>query len=101
KVDVNEFELALVNLAVNARDAMPEGGSVTITADNVRLNGHPPLDHLQGEFVALTIADTGYGIPPDILPRIFEPFFTTKQGEKGTGLGLAQVHGFVHQSGGG
>ena len=101
QADENELELALVNLAVNARDAMPEGGRITISAENVTLKpGERGLD-LTGDFVALAVADTGVGIPPDILPKVFEPFFTTKQVDKGTGLGLAQVHGFAHQSGGG
>src|SRR5579875_564271 len=97
--DVNEFELALVNIAFNARDAMPQGGTITITAENVRLAPGEIAEDLEGEFVALTIADAGHGIPPDILSRVFDPFFTTK-GSRGTGLGLSQVHGFAHQSGG-
>jgi PAS domain S-box-containing protein len=99
KVDAGEFELALVNIAFNARDAMPEGGALAITAENVRLAPGEVAQDLEGEFVALTIADTGCGIPADILPRVFDPFFTTK-GREGTGLGLSQVHGFAHQSGG-
>lgn len=98
-VDVSEFELALVNLALNSRDAMPEDGIVTITAENVSLKPGEVAQDLAGEFVALTIADNGRGIPPDILPRVFDPFFTTK-GNQGAGLGLSQVHGFIHQSGG-
>jgi PAS domain S-box-containing protein len=100
EVDVTELELALVNLAVNARDAMPEGGVIALAAENVDMTrGDVGID-LDGAFVALTLADTGIGIPEDILPKIFDPFFTTKEVDKGTGLGLAQVHGFVHQSGG-
>ncbi len=100
EVDVSELELALVNIVVNARDAMPAGGVIDISTENVRLS---PGDHgqeLEGDFVALSVTDSGTGIPPDVLPRIFDPFFTTKEIDKGTGLGLSQVHGFVHQSGG-
>jgi CheY-like chemotaxis protein len=97
RVDVSEFEIALVNLMVNARDAMPDGGAVTITAANFV---PAPGDPLSGEYVALTIADTGVGIPEDVLGRIFDPFFTTKPVGRGTGLGLSQVHGFAHQAGG-
>jgi CheY-like chemotaxis protein len=99
-VDVSELELAIVNLVVNARDAMSQGGAISVTAENVQLAGDDTPDHLEGEFVALTVADTGHGIPPDILARVFDPFFTTKAVGKGTGLGLSQVHGFVHQLGG-
>jgi len=99
-VDVGEFELAILNLTVNARDAMPRGGAIVLRAENRTLTGSETPDRLQGEFVALTIEDTGMGIPPDILPRIFDPFFTTKDVDKGTGLGLSQVYGFAQQSGG-
>ena len=100
KVDVSEFEIALVNLVVNARDAMPEGGMVTITADNLVLDPSPGETGVSREVVALTVADAGVGIPEDVLPRIFEPFFTTKPVGKGTGLGLSQVYGFARQAGG-
>jgi two-component system, NtrC family, sensor kinase len=100
KVDPSEFELALLNLAVNARDAMPHGGSLTITARPVLLKGKATEEGLQGEFVAIRVADTGAGIPADVLPHVFEPFFTTKEVGKGTGLGLSQVYGFAKQSGG-
>ena len=100
KVDVSEFEIALVNLVVNARDAMPEGGMVTITADNLVLDPPPGETGVSREVVALTVADAGVGIPEDVLPRIFEPFFTTKPVGKGTGLGLSQVYGFARQAGG-
>jgi PAS domain S-box-containing protein len=101
RIDVSEFELALVNLALNARDAMPQqGGIITVTAENVHLTPEKTPARLQGDFVALSIADTGCGIAPDILPLVFDPFFTTKGANKGSGLGLSQVHGFVHQSGG-
>ena len=88
KVDPSEFELALLNLAFNARDAMPSGGTLTITAKPVMLRGKASEEGLSGEFVAIRVADTGTGIPPDVLPRVFEPFFTTKEVGKGTGLGL-------------
>ena len=100
RVDKSELELALVNLAVNARDAMPDGGRLAIMAENVRLGRDDTPDGLEGEFVALAVRDDGCGIPDDILPRVFEPFFTTKSTDKGTGLGLAQVYGFARRSGG-
>jgi PAS domain S-box-containing protein len=99
-VDVHELELALINLVVNARDAMPDGGTITVAARNVHLQPEDTLEHLSGEFVALTVTDTGCGIAPEILPKVFEPFFTTKQLDKGTGLGLSQVYGLTRQSGG-
>ncbi|MPZ41012.1 MAG: PAS domain-containing protein [Rhizobiales bacterium] len=99
EADVAEFELALVNIAVNARDAMPDGGTFTITARNVSAGegraGQPATDH-----VVIAFTDTGVGIPEDVLKKIFDPFFTTKAVGKGTGLGLSQVYGFAHQSGG-
>jgi two-component system NtrC family sensor kinase len=100
KVDPSELELALLNLAVNARDAMPSGGTLTITAKPVVLRGKASEEGLSGDFVAVRVADTGSGIPADVLPRVFEPFFTTKDVGKGTGLGLSQVYGFARQSGG-
>jgi PAS domain S-box-containing protein len=100
EIDIAEFELALVNIAVNARDAMPGGGTITLSASNVTLTRDDGVDRLEGDFVALSLTDTGLGIAPDVLPRIFEPFFTTKSLGKGTGLGLAQVYGFAQQSGG-
>ena len=99
-IDIPEFELALVNLVVNARDAMPEGGAIVLTGANVTLRGHETPEKLAGEFAAFTVTDTGSGIAPDILSKIFEPFFSTKAPGKGTGLGLSQVYGFAHQSGG-
>jgi CheY-like chemotaxis protein len=98
EVDISELDLALVNLTANARDAMPHGGMVTLTAENVCLQPDDTPLRLEGEFVAVTVADTGPGIPEDILPKVFDPFFTTKPAGKGTGLGLSQVHGFAHQS---
>lgn len=96
RTDASELETALLNLVINARDAMPDGGTVTISATNVTLDE----TLLTGEFVAIGIADTGLGIPSDVVDKIFEPFFTTKPIGKGTGLGLSQVHGFAHQAGG-
>jgi CheY-like chemotaxis protein len=91
----------LVNLSVNARDAIPfSGGRIVISAENVRLEpGHLP-EQLSGDFVALSVADNGSGIPHDLLSRVVEPFFTTKGPDKGTGLGLSQVYGFARRSGG-
>ena len=99
-VDKSELELALVNLAVNARDAMPEGGRIAISAENVHLDPGFAPEGLAGDFVALSVADTGNGIPPDLLSRVVEPFFTTKGPDKGTGLGLSQVYGFARRSDG-
>ena len=90
-VDIAEFETALVNLVINARDAMPHGGVITIAA-------HSPA--ADSQYVAVSVRDRGTGIPPDVMGKIFDPFFTTKPIGKGTGLGLSQVHGFAHQAGG-
>jgi PAS domain S-box-containing protein len=100
EVDLGELELALVNVAVNARDAMPDGGTITIQARNMVVTPGSAAGSLAGDFVALAIIDTGTGIPPEVLQRVFEPFYTTKPVGKGTGLGLSQVHGFANQSGG-
>jgi PAS domain S-box-containing protein len=99
-VDKSELELALVNLAVNARDAMPDGGRIAISAQNVSLPARDAPNGAAGDYVALSVADTGCGIPSDLLPRVVEPFFTTKGPDKGTGLGLSQVYGLAHRSGG-
>ena len=99
-IDIPEFELALVNLIVNARDAMPEGGSIKLSGNNVTLRGTETVEGIKGGFVALAVSDTGTGIPAELLTRIFEPFFTTKTAGKGTGLGLSQAYGFARQSGG-
>ena len=100
KVDPSELELALLNLAVNARDAMPNGGTLTITVKPAVLEGSATAEGLSGDFVAIGVADTGSGIAPEILHHVFEPFFTTKEVGKGTGLGLSQAYGFAKQSGG-
>jgi PAS domain S-box-containing protein len=99
-VDKPELELALVNLAVNARDAMADGGRLLIAARNTHLAPGDTPEGLAGDAVALIIADTGCGIAADVLPRVIEPFFTTKGPDKGTGLGLSQVYGFARRSGG-
>lgn len=99
KVDIGEFELALLNLAVNARDAMTAGGRLTLAARNASFV-EPNALGLSGDFVAVSMQDTGIGIPADVLNRVFEPFFTTKDVGKGTGLGLSQVYGFAQQAGG-
>jgi signal transduction histidine kinase/CheY-like chemotaxis protein len=101
EIDPNEFELALINVAANARDAMPCGGTVTITVANEMLDGSGPAhEGLVGNFVRISISDSGRGIPPEAIGRIFEAFFTTKERGKGTGLGLAQVRNFTQKSGG-
>lgn len=99
--DPNALEVALINLAVNASDAMPEGGRLWIkTVNSVLIPGREGNPGLEGSFVAIAVQDTGTGIDPEHLDRIFEPFFTTKAKGKGTGLGLSQVYGFAQQSGG-
>jgi signal transduction histidine kinase/CheY-like chemotaxis protein len=99
--DRNQLETALLNLVVNARDAMPDGGRVTIETSNARIDGvSTPGDLKPGEYVELVVRDTGEGIPADILDKVFDPFFTTKDTGKGSGLGLSMVYGFVQQSGG-
>lgn len=97
-VDPGELELAILNLALNARDAMPGGGTITIRLEN--LPDVADAD-IRGDVVRLAVVDTGTGMPPEVVSRVFEPFFTTKEVGKGTGLGLAQVYGFATQSGGG
>jgi two-component system NtrC family sensor kinase len=99
RIDVSEFELALLNLAVNARDAMPGGGTLILSAHNEVLSTSNEVG-LAGEFVAVSVADSGVGIEPAVMARVFEPFFTTKEVGKGTGLGLSQVYGFARQAGG-
>jgi PAS domain S-box-containing protein len=96
--DENQLENAILNLAINARDAMPEGGTLSLTTDLVREEAGPELE--AGEYVRISVADTGLGMPPDVAERATEPFFSTKPVGKGTGLGLAQVYGIARQSGG-
>ncbi|MEO7496293.1 MAG: PAS domain S-box protein [Massilia sp.] len=97
-IDEARFEAALLNLIVNARDAMPAGGEIVIESANRRLAGQAGLT--DGEYVEIIVRDSGEGMPPEVLARVFDPFFTTKPVGKGTGLGLSQVHGFIVQSGG-
>lgn len=103
-VDPGKFEDAILNLALNARDAMPEGGSLEIKLENVLLpqDGVEPASEegLAGDYVSISVADTGSGIAPDVLKRVLDPFFTTKSTGKGSGLGLSRVYGFARQSNG-
>ncbi len=96
EVDVAELEMALLNIAVNARDAMPHGGTFDISVHN----SPPSVTTLSRDHVAITLRDSGIGIPADVISKVFDPFFTTKQPGEGTGLGLSQVYGFAQQSGG-
>jgi PAS domain S-box-containing protein len=100
KVDLAELELAIVNIAVNARDAMPNGGTFTLSVNDVTVDQEIGDNRLEGAFLAIAFSDTGTGIPPNLLSKMFDPFFTTKEVGKGTGLGLSQVYGFAHQAGG-
>src|SRR5262249_58429755 len=101
RIDASEFELALVNVALNARDALPaQGGVITVSAENVELAPQQTPERLQGEFVALSVADNGCGLAPDIHPLGFDPFFTTKGRGKRRGVGLSQADGDAHQPAG-
>jgi CheY-like chemotaxis protein len=103
QIDPTQLEACLINVLINARDAMPKGGKVTLVTENVTVTpedisafaGLPP-----GRYVSISVTDTGTGIPPEILSRVMDPFFTTKEEGKGTGLGLSMVYGFAKQSGG-
>ncbi|WP_315920754.1 cell cycle histidine kinase CckA [Mesorhizobium sp. SP-1A] len=103
KVDIGQFEQVVVNLAVNARDAMPSGGDLTVRTKNVATEQCAAYGYRElapGDYVLVEVEDTGSGIPPDVLKKIFEPFFTTKEVGKGTGLGLSMVYGIIKQTGG-
>jgi two-component system cell cycle sensor histidine kinase/response regulator CckA len=103
RADLGQFEQVIVNLAVNARDAMPEGGDVTIRSRNVAAAECADFGYRElsaGDYVLVEVEDTGTGIPPEVLKKIFEPFFTTKEVGKGTGLGLSMVYGIIKQTGG-
>jgi PAS domain S-box-containing protein len=103
EVDAGEFENAILNLAINARKAMPDGGTLALDARGLVLeegDSAPESEVLPGSYVVVSVSDTGHGIPDEVLPRIFEPFFTTKSHGEGSGLGLAMVWGFAKQSGG-
>ncbi len=103
KADLGQFEQVAVNLAVNARDAMPEGGEITLRTRNVKAHEAAKLNYRdlpEADYVVFEVEDTGTGIPADVLEKIFEPFFTTKEVGKGTGLGLSMVYGIIKQTGG-
>ncbi len=97
--DANQMQTALLNLAINARDAMPNGGTLRIASGNLAVK-EADADLAAGDYATVAVTDDGTGMPEEVKTRLFEPFFTTKEVGKGTGLGLAQVYGFIHQSGG-
>lgn len=102
-LDRSQLESSLVNLAINARDAMPGGGTLTVETANVTIDEEPQVVHARvaaGNYTVITVSDSGIGIPPSLLDRVMDPFFTTKEVGKGSGLGLSQVHGFLRQSNG-
>ena len=100
-IDPNQLELAILNLALNARDAMPRGGILTISAESGQADiGHLPAELQPDDYVVISVTDTGIGMNKETLQRVFEPFFTTKEAGRGSGLGLSIVHGFAAQSGG-
>lgn len=99
-IDPNQLNNVLLNLVINARDAMPDGGTLTIRATNIGPDDERPAEVMSDDFVMIEIADTGKGMPPEVMARAFEPFFTTKPTGQGTGLGLSMAYGFVKQSGG-
>jgi PAS domain S-box-containing protein len=98
--DQAQLELALMNLIINARDAMPEGGTISVSADNCTIGASEVQGLASGDYVRITVADSGCGISPELIEQVMEPFFTTKDVGKGTGLGLSMVYGFAKQSGG-
>ncbi|MBT0654597.1 PAS domain-containing hybrid sensor histidine kinase/response regulator [Geomobilimonas luticola] len=103
KVDPGQLEQVLINLVINARDAMPTGGEITLATQTVRIDSRFAHSHpgaQPGNYAMITIDDTGEGMPPEVMERVFEPFFTTKAAGKGTGLGLSMVYGIIKQSGG-
>jgi PAS domain S-box-containing protein len=99
--DANQLESAILNLAINARDAMPDGGILCIDTENVSLPASADEDLAAGEYIRIRVTDTGAGIPAGVIDRVFDPFFTTKPIGQGTGLGLSMIYGFMRQAGGG
>jgi PAS domain S-box-containing protein len=102
RIDGAQLENAILNLVINARDAMPDGGRITIETANKWIDGHAAADRdlAPGQYISLCVTDTGTGMPPEVIERAFDPFYTTKPLGQGTGLGLSMIHGFVRQSGG-
>lgn len=102
RTDVHQLENALLNLAINARDAMPQGGQLTIETENLSVSPHMPgaPELAEGDYLVISVSDTGTGMPQEVIDRAFDPFFTTKGIGKGTGLGLSMIYGYARQSGG-